>query len=246
MTFDATDASFENDVLVRSDTVPVIVDLWAPWCGPCKSLSPIIERVVEATGGAVELVKVNVDENPMIAQSFQVQSIPAVFAINERQIVDRFIGALPRGRRPRVRGPARPRSERGRAAGRRGDEASLRRALELEPDLPGAVVGLAEILVEQGKPEEALDLLAKIPDAGRGPPRAPRSPAWPSPVPAVARARQRRRWHGGAWSRTSTPCSTGSRPTTRPGRSLSTSSRRWTRRTRGATQYRRALASRLF
>ena len=64
MAIDTTDASFEGDVLVRSDTVPVVVDLWAPWCGPCKTLGPIIERVVEATGGAVELVKVNVDENP--------------------------------------------------------------------------------------------------------------------------------------------------------------------------------------
>ena len=91
---------------VRSDAVPVIVDLWAPWCGPCKALSPIIERVVEATGGAVELVKVNVDENPMIAQSFQVQSIPAVFAIKDRKIVDRFIGALPEAARPRFRRPA--------------------------------------------------------------------------------------------------------------------------------------------
>ena len=81
MTVDATDTSFENDVLVRSDSVPVIVDLWAPWCQPCKTLSPILERVVADSGGAVELVKVNVDENPVIAQSFQVQSIPAVFAI---------------------------------------------------------------------------------------------------------------------------------------------------------------------
>ncbi len=85
MTLDSTDVSFENDVLVRSETVPVIVDLWAPWCGPCKTLSPVIERVVEATAGAVELVKVNVDENPRVAQSFQVQSIPAVFAIKDRR-----------------------------------------------------------------------------------------------------------------------------------------------------------------
>ena len=85
MTLDTTDASFDNDVLVRSDAVPVVVDLWAPWCGPCKTLSPIIERVVEATAGAVELVKVNVDENPRIAQSFQAQSIPAVFAIKDRR-----------------------------------------------------------------------------------------------------------------------------------------------------------------
>ncbi len=166
MTIDSTDASFEDDVLVRSDTVPVLVDLWAPWCGPCKSLSPIIERVVEATGGAVELVKVNVDENPLIAQSFQVQSIPAVFAIRNRQIVDQFIGALGEGA---VREfvdkllPAPSEAEKLLAAG---DEASLRRALELEPDLPGAVVALAEILVGRGEPAEALSLLAKIPDTG--------------------------------------------------------------------------------
>jgi putative thioredoxin len=166
MTIDATDASFENDVLLRSDAVPVIVDLWAPWCGPCKALSPIIERVVDATGGAAELVKVNVDENPMIAQSFQVQSIPAVFAIKDRKIVDRFIGALPEAD---VRDfvarllPAASEAEQLVAAG---DEASLRRALELEPDLPGAVVGLAEILVGRGEAEAALNLLARIPDTG--------------------------------------------------------------------------------
>ncbi len=164
MTFDATDASFETDVLVRSDIVPVVVDLWAPWCGPCKTLGPIIERVVDATGGAVELAKVNVDDNPRIAQSFQVQSIPAVFAIKDRKVVDRFIGALPE---PAVREfvsrlvPAASEAEELVA---KGDEASLRRALELEPDLPAAVVGLAEILVGRGEPQEALKLLARIPD----------------------------------------------------------------------------------
>jgi putative thioredoxin len=166
MTVDATDASFDNDVLVRSDTVPVVVDLWAPWCGPCKTLSPIIERVVEATAGAVELVKVNVDENPRISQSFQVQSIPAVFAIKERRVVDQFIGALGEAA---VRSfverllPAASEADKLIALG---DEASLRRALELEPDRPEAVVGLAEILVDRGEPEDALSLFAKIPDTG--------------------------------------------------------------------------------
>jgi putative thioredoxin len=164
MTFDATDASFENDVLHRSDLVPVVVDLWAPWCGPCKTLGPIIERVVEATGGAVELAKVNVDENPRIAQSFQVQSIPAVFAISERKVVDRFVGALPEAAVREFVNRLVPAPSETEQLIAQGDEASLRRALEIEPDHPGAVAGLAEILVEQGKPEEALDLLAKIPD----------------------------------------------------------------------------------
>jgi putative thioredoxin len=166
MALDSTDASFEADVLVRSDTVPVLVDLWAPWCGPCKSLSPIIERVVEATGGAVELVKVNVDENPLISQSFQVQSIPAVFAIRNRQIVDRFIGALPETAVREFVNRLLPEPSEAEKLLAIGDEASLRRALELEPDLPGAIVGLAEILVGRGEAEDALSLLAKIPDVG--------------------------------------------------------------------------------
>jgi len=164
VTVDATDASFESDVLVRSDTVPVVVDLWAPWCGPCRTLGPMIERVVEATGGAVELAKVNVDENPRIAQSFQAQSIPAVFAIKNRRIVDQFIGAIPEGAIKEfvnrlVQVPSEAES-----LVALGDEASLRRALELEPDLPAAVVGLAEILVSKGEPTDALGLLARIPD----------------------------------------------------------------------------------
>jgi len=166
MTLDTTDASFDNDVLVRSDAVPVVVDLWAPWCGPCKTLSPIIERVVEATAGAVELVKVNVDENPRIAQSFQAQSIPAVFAIKDRRVVDQFIGALGEAAVREFVNRLLPVASEAEELIAVGDEASLRRALELEPDRPEAVVGLAEILVRRGEPEDALSLLAKIPDTG--------------------------------------------------------------------------------
>ena len=147
MTLDATDASFENDVLVRSDSVPVVVDLWAPWCGPCKTLSPIIERVVEATAGAVELVKVNVDKNPMISQSFGVQSIPAVFAIKQRRVVDQFVGALGEAAVRAFVDRLLPVASEADELIALGDEASLRRALEIEPDRPEAVVALAEILV---------------------------------------------------------------------------------------------------
>ncbi len=92
---DVTDATFETDVIERSKEVPVVVDLWAPWCGPCQTLGPIIERVVESTEGAVELAKVNIDENPMVAATFQVQSIPAVYALFDGKVVDGFVGALP-------------------------------------------------------------------------------------------------------------------------------------------------------
>ena len=131
---DVTDQSFQADVLERSATVPVVVDLWAPWCGPCTTLGPMIEKAVADTGGAVELAKVNVDENPRIAEAFQVQSIPAVFAIRDGQVVDQFIGALPEAQ---VTGfvqrlaPVPSEADNLVAAG---DEASLRQALELEPD----------------------------------------------------------------------------------------------------------------
>ena len=92
---DVTDATFEHEVLARSAEVPVVVDLWAPWCGPCLTLGPIIERVVDATDGAVALAKVNIDENPQVAGSFRVQSIPAVFALRDGAVVDSFIGAQP-------------------------------------------------------------------------------------------------------------------------------------------------------
>jgi putative thioredoxin len=92
---DVTDATFTADVVERSATVPVVVDLWAPWCGPCKTLTPILERVIGETQGRVELAKVNVDENPQVSQAFQVQSIPAVYAMYDGKVVDGFMGAQP-------------------------------------------------------------------------------------------------------------------------------------------------------
>src|SRR5580700_8915540 len=92
---DVTDETFPTAVVARSSQVPVVVDLWAPWCGPCTTLGPMLERAVAATNGSVELAKVNVDDNPQISQAFGVQSIPAVFAIADSKVVDQFIGALP-------------------------------------------------------------------------------------------------------------------------------------------------------
>ena len=107
---DATDATFQTDVLERSMDVPVVVDLWAPWCGPCRTLGPIIERVIDATDGQVALVKVNGDENPGITQAFQQvvgqQGIPLVIAFKEGRPVDAFLGGDPRGRGAELRRPA--------------------------------------------------------------------------------------------------------------------------------------------
>ena len=161
---DVTDDTFEADVLVRSEQVPVVVDRWAPWCGPCKTLGPILEKVIDATEGAVELAKINVDENPRSGATFRVQSIPAVFALRDRKIVDSFIGALPEaGVREFVARLAPPTSPADRLV-EVGTEDALRAALDLQPDHPGAVVALAELLVGSGSTEEALALLARIPE----------------------------------------------------------------------------------
>ncbi|HTX63666.1 MAG TPA: tetratricopeptide repeat protein [Acidimicrobiales bacterium] len=162
---DVTDATFQTEVLDRSLSVPVVVDLWAPWCGPCRTLGPMLEETIGATGGAVELAKVNVDENPQVAASFRVQSIPAVFAVQGGQVVDGFIGAVPK---PQVQEfisrlvPAGP-SEVDLLVGA-GDEESLRKALDIERDNPGAVVALAKLLVERGEPDDALELLGRVPE----------------------------------------------------------------------------------
>src|ERR1700733_5408453 len=139
---DVTDATFETDVLERSNQVTVVVDLWASWCGPCKTLGPTLEKVVGEADG-VELVKVDVDANPRTAATFQVQSIPAVYAIRDRKVVDSFVGALPEPSvRQWVAGLTPPPTEVDRLIAA-GDEASLRQALELEPGNDRAVLALA-------------------------------------------------------------------------------------------------------
>lgn len=163
---DVTDQTFQTDVIERSMTVPVVVDLWAEWCGPCKQLGPIIEKVIADTNGQVELAKVDVDANQQVAQAFQVQGIPAVFAIKDGAVVDSFVGA--KGEREVAEFVAKllPTEEETAAesAIEAGDETSLRAVLAETPDHPEAVVKLAELLAERGETDEVTALLGRVPE----------------------------------------------------------------------------------
>ena len=169
MPIDVTDATFQTDVLDRSETVPVVVDLWAPWCGPCRTLGPIIEKVIDATDGKVELVKVNVDENPQVSAAFRVQGIPAVYAVSGGKVVDGFVGAQPEAQVQEFvdrLGPSES-DEQVAALVAAGDEASLREVLAERPDHHDAIVALAELLADRrsnGDTDEALALLGRIPE----------------------------------------------------------------------------------
>jgi putative thioredoxin len=165
----AIDATFQTDVVDRSMQTAVVVDLWAPWCGPCTTLGPILEKVTDATDGKVVLVKVNIDENPAISQAFQVQSIPAVFAMRDGQVVDGFVGAYPEHVVEQFVNALLPTEQAEAISGllAAGDEASLRQVLTLEPGNEDAIVALGDILVEQGNAEEALALLARVPESER-------------------------------------------------------------------------------
>lgn len=166
MAIDVTDATFETDVLAQSEKLPVIVDLWAPWCGPCRTLGPIIEKVVDETNGKAVLVKINVDENPQASAAFRVQSIPAVYALRDRQVVNGFIGAQGEDAVRQFVASVLPSATDEKIASliATGDEVSLRAALELDPGNEEAIVALAELLVGAGNGDEALALLERIPE----------------------------------------------------------------------------------
>ncbi|MEO5839651.1 MAG: tetratricopeptide repeat protein [Acidimicrobiales bacterium] len=163
---DVTDATFQTDVIEASHSVAVVVDLWAPWCGPCRTLGPILEKVIDETKGQVVLAKVNVDENPGISQAFQVQSIPAVYAIKDGRPVGEFLGSKSEAW---VRSfveqllPTGVESEIGDLL-TAGDEPSLRKILDIDPGHAVAIVKLGEILVHSDRGDEALALLERIPE----------------------------------------------------------------------------------
>jgi putative thioredoxin len=164
---DVTDATFETEVVQRSNEVPVVVDLWAPWCGPCKQLGPLIEDIVAATDGQVVLAKVNVDESPAVSEAFRVQSIPAVYALVDGKVVNGFVGAQGRAEVQAFVDGLLPTREQTLVETliEVGDETALRQALEHEPDNAEAIVALAELLVVDDRSDEALELLTKIPES---------------------------------------------------------------------------------
>jgi putative thioredoxin len=169
VSIDVTDTSFQTDVLDRSATTPVVVDLWAPWCGPCRTLGPILEKVVGETDGKIVLVKVNVDENPQVSQAFRVQGIPAVYAVADGKVVSGFVGAQPEAAVREFVDSLLPSEEDEKIAAllAAGDEDSLRQVLDQQPDHHDAIVALAELLAdkpEDGAADEALALLERIPE----------------------------------------------------------------------------------
>jgi len=165
----ATDATFQTEVVEKSSEVPVVVDLWAPWCGPCKTLGPMIESVIDATGGKVLLAKVNVDENPGLHEAFQVQSIPAVYALKDGVVVNGFMGAQPEQAIQEFVDSLMPTEQESAVADLvvAGDETSLRLALSMQPTNEDAIIKLAELQIAANNQDEALALLERIPASDR-------------------------------------------------------------------------------
>ncbi|HYB28437.1 MAG TPA: thioredoxin [Solirubrobacteraceae bacterium] len=158
---DVSEANFQSAVLDRSHTLPVVVDFWASWCGPCRQLGPLLERAANARAGKVKLVKVDVDANPGLARAFRIQGIPAVKAFREGRVVAEFVGAQPPAAVEQFLESLIPSEADDLVT--RGDEESLRRAHELEPTRADAAVPLARILKSRGETDEALTVLARVP-----------------------------------------------------------------------------------
>jgi putative thioredoxin len=180
LVFDVTEADFEARVLEPSLDVPVLLDCWAPWCGPCRSLGPVLERVVQSLGGRVLLAKINTDEAPNISAALRIRSIPLVVLFIGGRPVDQFVGALPEGQirqfldkhLANLQPPGSPVDELRQAAAESADpneaEALLREVLAIDPGHAATLMDLAERAITRGELDAAHKLLDKVKSDQRG------------------------------------------------------------------------------